>query len=435
MGVPVKVRLAKFKPALGLANAHLMTLAPLAMRRSFPLTDCTSEKLIIDVDPTSSASPLSSQNPHQQSLKPDRNQVLVVLHRPEQLAQKNKNYAPLTQSLSKSLVLIVHGLEGSVESSYVKGVCEKALNIGFSVCRVNLRNCGDTLHLARGLYNAGMSDDIVAIAAYLKKRFGFEQIFLSGFSLGGNIVLKAAGEQGRALGEQVGEQFAATALKGCAALEKGPAAVEKGGLAADKEAADVDSVIDAVCAVCPPVELDHCVSTIERGENWLYEHGFLLSLKEKVRAKNRLFPGRYDVEILPSITSLRGFDNAFTAPDAGYVDAAAYYHGASALRVISDINVPALVVAAVDDPLVPISSFAGNEFAENDSVTLLTPKNGGHVAFVSAGDIYLSDMASALEVELLSAKPSKTQLRDRFWSEWQVVKFFLSHALSIRAVK
>jgi predicted alpha/beta-fold hydrolase len=99
----------------------------------------------------------------------------------------------------KNLVLIVHGLEGSVESSYVKGVCEKALNIGFSVCRVNLRNCGDTLHLARGLYNAGMSEDIVAIAADLKKRFGFERIFLSGFSLGGNIVLKAAGEQGRLL--------------------------------------------------------------------------------------------------------------------------------------------------------------------------------------------------------------------------------------------
>lgn len=424
MGDPVKVRLAKFKPALGLANAHLMTLAPLAMRRTFPLTDSASEKLIIDVDPTSSASPRSSQNLHPQALKPDRNQVLVVLHRPEQLAQKNKNYAPLTKTMSKNLVLIVHGLEGSVESSYVKGVCEKALNIGFSVCRVNLRNCGDTLHLARGLYNAGMSEDVVAIAVELKKRFGFEKIFLSGFSLGGNIVLKAAGEQGRLANDQR-----------VAAYEQIAATNDQSTAATCQEVAGADNIIDAVCAVCPPVELDQCVSTIERGENWLYEHGFLISLKEKVRAKNRLFPGRYDVEILSSITSLRGFDNAFTAPDAGYVDSAAYYHGASALRVVSSINVPTLVVAAVDDPLVPISSFAGNEFAENENVTLLTPKNGGHVAFVSAGDIYLSDMASALEAELLSTKPSKSQLRDRFWSEWQVVKFFLSRALAIRSDK
>ncbi len=422
------MRLAKFIPALGLANAHLMTLAPLAMRRTFPLTDCISEKLTIDVDPPCEEFSANDQNPHLQQLKPDRNQVVVVLHRPEQLAQKYKNYAPLTKDLSKNLVLIVHGLEGSVESSYVKGVCEKALNIGFSVCRVNLRNCGDTLHLARGLYNAGMSEDIVAIAADLKKRFGFEQIFLSGFSLGGNIVLKAAGEQGHA-----------NNARGHAVVERGQASIAgtqfdiesgAGHEQSEREPRDADNIIDAVCAVCPPVELDQCVSTIERGENWLYENGFLISLKEKVRAKNRLFPGRYDVEILSSITSLRGFDNTFTAPDAGYSDAAAYYHGASALRVISAINIPSLIVAAVDDPLVPISSFSGREFSENDNVTLLTPKNGGHVAFVSAGDIYLSDMACAFETEMLSPKQNKSQLRDRFWSEWQVVKFFLSQALA-----
>lgn len=399
MGDAVKGRLSKFNPALGLANAHLMTLAPLAMRRTFPLTDCLSEKLIIDVDGNGGGPVTDGRNPLPETVKPDRNQVVVSLHRPEKLAELNKNYAPLTQGLSQKLVVIVHGLEGSVESSYVKGVCEKALSIGFSVCRINLRNCGNTLHLAQGLYNAGMSEDVVAVARELKKRFGFEQIFFSGFSLGGNIVLKAAGEQGKSA------------------------------------KAESDCLIDAVCAVCPPVELDQCITTIERGENWLYEHGFLISLKEKVRAKNRLFPGRFDIEILPSINSLRAFDNTFTAPDAGYADAASYYHGASALRVVSDIKIPTLVVAAVDDPLVPISSFVGSEISANDKVQLLTPKNGGHVGFISANDIHLHDLAKELSTEQLleknfCTKTSRTQLRDRFWSEWQVVQFFLSQALS-----
>lgn len=343
-----------------------MTLAPLAILRSFPLTDRVSERLLIDVD---------KLNVLQQ------NKVVVHLHTPEQLQNQGNNYTPLTQGLARYLILVVHGLEGSVESTYVKGVCEKALALGFSVARVNLRNCGDTLHLAQGLYNAGMSSDVVAIATELKKRYGFEKIFISGFSLGGNIVLKAAGELGQA----------------------------------DSASNDASKVIDAVCAVCPPVDLDACVSAIEQTQNRLYEQGFLVSLKEKIKAKNRLFPGRFDTEKLASINTLRAFDNAYTAPDAGYSDAAGYYHGASALRVVSHIKMPALVIAAIDDPLVPISSFRNSLFSR--AVTLDLPEKGGHVGFISAGDIHLHDLAQA------GAKPA-SKVKDRFWSEWKVVQFF-----------
>jgi predicted alpha/beta-fold hydrolase len=359
------VHLSKFRPAVGLANAHLMTLAPLAILRTFPLTDRVSERLLIDVD---------KLNVLQQ------NKVVVHLHTPEQLHNMRNHYAPLTQGLARHLILVVHGLEGSVESTYVKGVCEKALSLGFSVARINLRNCGDTLHLAQGLYNAGMSNDVVAIANELKRRFGFEKIFMSGFSLGGNIVLKAAGELGQ----------------------------------------KQDNIIEGVCAVCPPVDLDACVSAIEQTQNRLYEQGFLVSLKEKIKAKNKLFPGRFDTERLATINSLRAFDNAYTAPDAGYTDAASYYFGASALRVVSHIKMPALVIAAIDDPLVPISSFRGSQFSE--AVTLDTPEKGGHVGFISAGDIHLSDLDR-------STAANRSKIKDRFWSEWRVVQFFfdLSH--------
>jgi len=342
-----------------------MTLAPLAIRRSFPLTDRSSEKHLIEVD--------------------QQNKVVVCLHRPD-LADHTLARSAGQKRLSKSLILIIHGLEGSAESTYVKGVCEKALSLGFSVCRLNLRNCGDTLHLAQGLYNAGMSDDAITVAKHLKEKFGFEQVFLCGFSLGGNIVLKAAGELGRKAAEN---------------------------LAAGSPA----KIIDGVCAVCPPVDLQSCVTAIERKTNRLYEHGFLVSLKEKVRAKNLLFPGRFDIERLPAVTTLRGFDDTYTSRDAGYADAASYYHGASALRVMPHINVPALVVAAVDDPLVPIESFRSKEFGANRHVQLLTPEKGGHVAFISNKAISVKDIGGASQHSVL---------RDRFWSEWQVVHFIFS---------
>ncbi len=366
-----------------------MTLAPLAIRRRFPLTDCSSEQHIVEVD--------------------EQNKVIVCLHLAESLSKKVPDFtcALPDLDLSKVLVLLVHGLEGSAESTYVKGVCEKSLSLGMSVCRLNLRNCGDSLHLAQGLYNAGMSADAIAVAKHLKAQFGFSQIFLCGFSLGGNIVLKAAGELGR-------EQ---------------PSALGKDEV---KNESKEGSVIDGVCAVCPPIDLHQCIGAIERRGNRLYEHGFLGSLKEKIRAKNRLFPGRFDVERLAAISSLRAFDDTYTAFDAGYDSADAYYHGASALRVMPYINVPTLVVAAADDPLVPIESFRCNELAGNVNVKLVTPEKGGHVAFISEKNIALQDlMHDGFEPGAFTFGASQ-QLKDRFWGEWQVVQFILAVATGRR---
>lgn len=370
-----------------------MTLAPLAIRRHFPLTDCSSEQHIVEVD--------------------EQNKVIVCLHLAESLSKKVPNFTAALPNLdlSKVLVLLVHGLEGSAESTYVKGVCEKSLSLGMSVCRLNLRNCGDSLHLAQGLYNAGMSADAIAVAKHLKAQFGFSQIFLCGFSLGGNIVLKAAGELGRELGRALGKDEVKNESKN-----------ESKELSSETMA----KVIDGVCAVCPPIDLHQCVGAIERRGNRLYEHGFLGSLKEKIRAKNRLFPGRFDVDRLAAISSLRAFDNTYTAFDAGYESADAYYHGASALRVMPYINVPTLVVAAADDPLVPIESFRCDELAGNVNVKLVTPEKGGHVAFISDKNIALQDLVHEWDRE--HEPGPNQQLKDRFWGEWQVVQFILAVA-------
>jgi predicted alpha/beta-fold hydrolase len=315
-----------------------MTLAPLLIPRRFPLTSKSGRRQLIEVAPG--------------------NQVLVMLHQ-----------SPGVRG--DSLILLLHGLESSADAHYVKGVCEKALHEGYSVARMNMRNCGGTSHLSTTLYNAGMSRDVLLVAENLANTFGFKRVFLCGFSLGGNVVLKAAGEHGNS---------SSPPLAG-------------------------------VCSICPPVDLESCVRQMEKGINRIYEKNFVISLKLRIYEKSRHFPGRYDLEKLRTIRTVRGFDNAFTAPDAGYDSAEDYYHEASALRVLDKIEMPALIIAAQDDPLVPFASFETMaEPSENYRGALLAPANGGHVSFIT-------DRAMRIGTAGVSQC-------DKFWAEWKALEFF-----------
>jgi len=323
-----------------------MTLAPLWLPRRFPLTDRGGQKVFIEVEPG--------------------NQVLVMLHQG-------------TGPKAENLILVLHGLESSANAHYVKGVCEKAICDGFSVARMNMRNCGGTSHLSTTLYNAGMSKDVLTVAGELTGRFAFKKIFLCGFSLGGNIVLKAAGEHDHL-------SHAGVPLAG-------------------------------VCSVCPPIDLEDCVALMEKGVNRIYEKNFVLSLKLRVYEKARHFPGRYDLVRLRKIRTVRAFDNAFTAPDAGYATAEDYYNGASARRVLDKIDCPALIIAAQDDPLVPFSSFETiAQPGKNYRGILLAPASGGHVAFIHNKAMTLGS--------------GKRAPRDPFWAEWQAIGFFNQHTAS-----
>jgi len=342
--------LAQFTPAVGLTNNHLMTLAPLWMPRRFPLTDRGCERLFIEVEPG--------------------NQVLVLFHQGR-------------GARASSLVLVLHGLESSADAPYVKGVCEKAIYEGFSVARMNMRNCGGTSHLSTTLYNAGMSSDVLNVASHLTERFNFENVFLCGFSLGGNLVLKAAGEYGA------------------------------GGPGNIKGNEPVKVPLAGVCSICPPIDLESCVRQMEKGVNRIYEKNFVLSLKLRVYEKARHFPGRYDLVKLRQIRTVRSFDNVFTAPDAGYASAEDYYRGASAQHVLSSIDCPTLIIAAKDDPLVPFSSFETlDNLVQDLRRTLLAPTNGGHVSFIHK---------KSIRSEAAAGAPC-----DPFWAEWQAVGFFKS---------
>jgi uncharacterized protein len=240
-------------------------------------------------------------------------------------------------------LLLLHGLEGSADAHYMRGIADKAFSQGFNVVRLNQRNCGGTDHLSVGVYNSGLTADPAAVIRELVERDGLPALSVAGYSLGGNLTLKLAGEYGSAA----------------------PAALR------------------SFAAVSPTLDLTACIEALERPSNWLYQQNFLLSLKRRIRRKRRLYPDRYTTAPLARVRSVRDFDDAYTAPMSGYRDAADYYHRASALRVAGAIRVPTLIVTSADDPFVPVEPFSDPAVTGNPAIRLVITSRGGHCGFVS----------------------------------------------------
>ncbi len=262
-------------------------------------------------------------------------------------------------------VVLVHGLEGSSESGYMLGTAQRAWEVGFSVVRMNQRNCGGTDHLTPTLYNSSLSIDVRAVVEELIGREHVPEVFAAGYSLGGNLVMKMAGELG----------------------------------------AQAPTELRAVASVSPSLDLDACATALERPRNWVYERYFLRRLKQRMLHKARLFPERYRLNGMDAIHSIRQFDDQITAPHSGFRDAEDYYFRASALRVIDRVSRPALVLAAMDDPMVPFASLDREEIRGQGQLLLVGPRHGGHCGFIS-----------------------RQNGKDRFWAEGVVVDFCRSHS-------
>jgi uncharacterized protein len=213
-------------------------------------------------------------------------------------------------------IVIWHGMEGSITSTYMIATADKAFRAGFNVVRVNFRNCGGTEHLTPTLYHGGLSDDLRIVVNHLIEHDGLQRLCLLGFSLGGNMVLKLAGEAGENLPIQV----------------------------------------VAICAVSPSVDLYASSEEILRKGNWIYHWRFVKSLKKRIRLKHKLYPELYDLSRLPHIRTIREFDEEFVARANGFVDANDYYHRASSIRVAAAIRVPTLIIHAEDDPFIPFAT-------------------------------------------------------------------------------
>lgn len=243
----------------------------------------------------------------------------------------------------KADLILVHGLEGSSQAGYARSLAQAALNSGFSVHRFNMRSCGGTeAWSGRTLYHSGQTGDLRAVAQEIVREGG-GPLYAIGFSLGGNVVLKLGGE--------LGEQAA--------------------------------GVIDGIVAVSTPIDLAACVRTLKRRSNYLYANRFVKRLKARIRLKESLTPGSFAVEKLDGVRTVYEFDDTFTAPSFGFGTADNYYATQSSNQFLDRIRVPALVVHAKDDPLIPFEVYQVAAFQRNPWLRLLAVEHGGHLGFLS----------------------------------------------------
>jgi hypothetical protein len=205
-----------------------------------------------------------------------------------------------------------------------------------------------------------MSGDYRAVFEELSNGDGFEQVFFAGYSMGGNLVTKMAGEFGAAVPK---------ALRG-------------------------------VCTVCPALDLAACADALERTENYLYQRHFVSGLMAHYARKQKLFPKRYRLKGQGRIRTVRQFDDVITAPQFGYRDAQDYYDQVGAKRVAAEVRMPLLMITAQDDPFVPYASFLAARITENPAIRFIAPEHGGHCGFIS-----------------------KHSGAERFWAEQRIVDF------------
>src|SRR3990172_4659216 len=277
-----------------------------------------------------------------------------------------------------------HGIEGSVSSVYMKATAQKGFRLGFNVVRVNLRNCGGTEHLTPTLYHGGLSEDLRAVTTELIERDGLSEISLIGFSLGGNLVLKLAGEYGN----------------------------------------EPPKAVRAICAISPSVDLSASAEEIERRSNWLYHQDFLRRLRKRIYLKKRLYPELYDLAKIHLVRTIRDFDEHFTSLAHGFVNADDYYSQASSIRVLAEIRIPTLIIHAQDDPFIPFAPLTNPAISSNPNILLLAPERGGHVAFVAANSsrsiVSTEDtvtVRSQFHSDYAEFMESESQSEDRFWAE------------------
>lgn len=281
--------------------------------------------------------PFGLSSPHLQTIlstfgmngkAPPSEEFIVQLDDGDRLSCHISN--PKSNAETKKIVIMVHGLGGSYESGYLIRLSRKIYQAGDCAVRVNLRNCGTGEGFAKLPYNGGTSHDIFTVLKVLRQRFPLSSLILVGFSVGGNIALKLAGELGK----------------------------------------DGKRYMDQLIAVCPIVDLYYSVQHIEKKGNWIYHRYYLSHLTKQSKKW---------MESL-SVKSIYEFDDKITAPFWGYKNALDYYKKCSSSAFIDKIAVPTRILFAEDDPFIDCHLL--DCITIPSSVNIYTTPFGGHMGFL-----------------------------------------------------
>ena len=254
------------------------------------------------------------------------------------------------QKDASKLAIISHGLEGNSSRPYIKGMAKALHDNGFDVLAWNFRGCSEEMNRQLRFYHSGATDDLHTVIQHVIQNKKYKEVFLVGFSLGGNMTLKYLGER------QV-----------------------------------TDSLKKAV-VFSVPMDLRTSCEKISRPANRIYSNRFLKSLKGKILVKSRTRK-ELDISRLGRIRTLTEFDDCYTAPLHGFKDARDYYNQCSAIRFVKNINTPTLIINTLNDPFLSEECFPTTLLENHPSVNLEILSRGGHVGFTqfNKNGIYWSE--------------------------------------------
>lgn len=251
---------------------------------------------------------------------------------------------------TNTCVIILHGLEGHAHRPYVLGAAKIFNENSIDCCAVNYRSCSGEPNRVFSNYHSGRTEDVRAVVNHVLNKGNYDKIIINGFSLGGNLTLKFAGEK-----------------------------------------TDLPKEVKLAIAVSTPVDLEGCMHQLHRPRNFVYATDFLLTLKKKLKDKQEQFPDLISDHDIKKVKSLKAFDDFYTSKANGFLDALDYYRKSSSRQFIPEIEIPTLLINAKNDSFLSETCYPREEAEKMSNLYFEIPDYGGHVGFVDSDQIYYNE--------------------------------------------